>query len=68
MLPDGLTIEEILPHRGRMLLIEEVLVADGEKAVTRSTVSERWPLTDARGVDALVLIELAAQTAGITMA
>jgi len=65
MLPDGLTIEDILPHRETMLLVEEVVAVDDNQAVTRSTVSSRWPLTDDRGAQVLVLVELAAQTAGI---
>jgi predicted hotdog family 3-hydroxylacyl-ACP dehydratase len=58
-------IETLLPHRGPMLLISEILSFDGHNAVTRAVVSEHWPMTDARGADAVVLIELVAQTAGI---
>jgi predicted hotdog family 3-hydroxylacyl-ACP dehydratase len=65
MLPDGLTIVDLLPHRDRMLLIQEVLHVDDDKAVTLSTVSADWPLTDEQGAQSLVLVELAAQTAGI---
>lgn len=65
MLPDGLTIEDILPHRETMLLVEEVVEVGDDKAVTRSTVSADWPLTDDHGAQVLILVELAAQTAGI---
>jgi predicted hotdog family 3-hydroxylacyl-ACP dehydratase len=57
--------ETLLPHRGPMLLISEIISITGQGAFTRAIVSEHWPLTDASGVDALVLIEIVAQTAGI---
>ena len=58
-------IEDLLPHRDRMLLIEEVLEVDHNMAVTSATVTDRWPFFDGKGVDSLVLIEVVAQTAGI---
>lgn len=64
-LPEGLTIEDLLPHRGGMLLVGEVVTLSLEKTVTRSMVAPHWPLTDPHGVRPLILVELAAQTAGI---
>lgn len=61
----ALQLEDLLPHRGRMLLIGEVLAVEKDRAVTRSVVAESWPLADAKGVSPLVLLELAAQTAGV---
>ncbi|RJR28845.1 MAG: hypothetical protein C4576_35955 [Desulfobacteraceae bacterium] len=61
----AMVIDDLLPHRGRMRLVDEVIEVDEERAVTRSTVSEQWPLFDGKGVNALILIELTAQTAGI---
>ena len=58
-------IEDLLPHRGRMLLIDEVLEVNDHTAVTCATVTEHWPLFDGKAVDALILIEVVAQTAGI---
>lgn len=60
-----LTLEDILPHRRPMLLIDKVLAVDTEQAKTLSRVSESWPLQDEGGVHPLILIELAAQTVGI---
>lgn len=60
-----LSIEELLPHRGRMLLLGEILQADKALAISRQSVSARWPLSDGEKVDPIVLIELVAQTAGI---
>ncbi len=60
-----INIEDLLPHRDRMLLIDEILEVDDKAAVTRATVTDRWPFFDGKAVDSLVLIELVAQTAGI---
>lgn len=60
------SIEELLPHRDRMKLVDEILAVDETKAVTRATVSDRWPFFNGKDVHALVFIELAAQTAGIS--
>lgn len=64
-MPIDIAITELLPHRGDMLLIEEILELDEQQARTRSTVRERWPMADQDGVQALILVELAAQTAGV---
>ena len=58
-------IEELLPHRDRMLLINEIVELNDTSAVTRATVSDQWPFFDGKTVDSLILIELIAQTAGI---
>ena len=58
-------IEDLLPHRDRMLLIDEILEVGHNMAVTSTTVTERWPFFNGNGVDPLVLIEVVAQTAGI---
>ncbi len=60
-----LSIEDLLPHRGAMLLIDEVVEVDTLHAVTLSTVKAIWPLADRQGVPSLILVELAAQTAGV---
>lgn len=61
----NLTIEDLLPHRDTMLLIDEVLEVDAVHARTLSTVRPDWPLTDARGAESLICVELAAQSAGV---
>lgn len=60
-----LTLEDLLPHRGRMLLIREIIEVDEEHAVTRCLVDDSWPLVSDDKVHTLILIELAAQTAGV---
>jgi predicted hotdog family 3-hydroxylacyl-ACP dehydratase len=65
MTPKDVRPETILPHRGRMLLIDEILELDDDGAATRSVVTERWPFFNGRDVNTIVLIELVAQTAGV---
>ncbi len=62
---DGLTLEDILPHRGEMVLIENVLEVDETHAITESVMSSSFPLADESGVQPLIMVELAAQTAGV---
>ena len=65
MTTDPIAIEDLLPHRKPMRLITKMLFFNDQKAVTQSTVSPNWPLTDQKGANPLILIELVAQTAGI---
>lgn len=62
---DDIGIEDLIPHRGRMLLIDEIIAVDENRAVTSAVVSEAWPLFDGKSANPIVLIELVAQTAGI---
>ncbi len=62
----NLSLEDLLPHRDRMLLVDEILEVDDKMAITRATVSDQWPLFDGQAVGPLVLIELVAQTAGVS--
>ena len=59
-------IEALLPHRGRMLLIDEVVEIGGDRAVSRSTPNNQWPLSDGSRVSSLMVIELVAQTSGLS--
>ena len=58
-------IEDLIPHRERLKLIDTITFVDQEHAVTRATAKESWPLYSGDAVSAIVLIELAAQTAGV---
>ncbi len=57
--------ETLIPHRGRMLLVDEIVHLDDDQATVRSVASERWPLCAGETVNPLIMIELIAQTAGI---
>ena len=60
-----LSLEDLLPHRGNMLLVKEVLAVDSRNASARFLVEQSWPMADGQGVHPLILVELAAQTAGV---
>ena len=60
-----LCLADLLPHRGNMLLIDDILEADESHAVTSTVISEFFPLLSEEGVDPLIMVELAAQTAGV---
>jgi predicted hotdog family 3-hydroxylacyl-ACP dehydratase len=60
------SITDLLPHRGRMLLIREIVQVDRNAAVSRTVVSDRWPLTGDSGASPLLIVELVAQTSGLS--
>jgi predicted hotdog family 3-hydroxylacyl-ACP dehydratase len=60
-------IEALIPHRGAMRLIETIVETGPDVAVTAATARPSWPLCDAAGVSPLVTIELAAQTAAVSI-
>ncbi len=61
----AINIEDLIPHRGKMILIDKIIDLEKEYAVTSSIVSKSWPLLTDDGVQPLILLELAAQSAGI---
>jgi len=58
-------LEEYLPHRAGMKLVEKIVQADESGAVTESVVGPRWPLVEKGRVLPLVAVELAAQSASL---
>jgi len=65
MNPDRMNVEALLPHRGRMRLVDEIIEVNAQNAVTSARVTDQWPFFDGLAVNSLMLIELVAQTAGI---
>ena len=61
----GIQIEDLIPHRGRMKWVDDVLEVNDALAKTSSLVTEQWPLDDMDTADPIMLIELVAQTAGV---
>ncbi len=59
-------IQDLVPHRGRMRLLDAIVEAEPGRAVTRATVTDRWPLYAAGRVRPLVLVELVAQSAAVS--
>ncbi len=64
--PQNPGIEDLLPHRGRMLLIDGIIAVNKDTAISRATVNPRWPLFDGAGASPLLIIELVAQTSGLS--
>ena len=60
-----LTLGDLLPHRGKMLLVDEILEVDNTHAMTLCRVEKFWPMAEGSGINPLILVELAAQTAGV---
>jgi predicted hotdog family 3-hydroxylacyl-ACP dehydratase len=60
-----ITLEDLLPHRGPMLLISEVLDVGETHSITLCRVEKSWPMAESGGVCAIILVELAAQSAGV---
>lgn len=61
----GFTLEDLLPHREGMLLLDDVLEVDACSALTEAVVDESFPMAGEEGVPPLIMVELAAQTAGV---
>lgn len=62
---ENLTAEDLLPHKGNMLLIDDVVEISEEAAVSRSCVTEQWPLVTGQAANLLLIVELVAQTSGL---
>ncbi|MFO8049551.1 MAG: hypothetical protein R6U29_11005 [Desulfosudaceae bacterium] len=60
------TVEDFVLQRERMLLINAIDRIDEQGAVARSTTTELWPLFENGGINPLVIVELVAQTSGIS--
>ncbi|EIM63491.1 hypothetical protein [Desulfobacter postgatei] len=65
MNPKEIPIKDLLPHRNRMLLIERIIEVNDASTVSIAVVSDDWPLVSAGSVSPIVMVELAAQTAGV---
>lgn len=61
-----LGVSDLLPHRGRMQLVEEIVSVDERSAACRAEVRPDWPLVKGGRVSGLIAVELVAQTAGIS--
>lgn len=59
------SLADLLPHRGDMLLIDDIVEADETYAIASSVIKESFPLTESSGAQPLLMVELAAQTAGV---
>lgn len=62
---NDMNVEDFLPHRGRMKLIDRIVHLNSDTVETVSVVNAQWPLFEKNHVSSIVLVELVAQTAGI---
>jgi predicted hotdog family 3-hydroxylacyl-ACP dehydratase len=60
-------IEDLIPHRDRMKLVDEIIEVTEDQAVTVSYPNDQWPLLNNHSVDSLIAVELVAQTAAINI-
>ncbi len=60
-----INIEDLIPHQGKMILVDRIVTLEKDYAVTSSTVGKSWPLLTDGGARSLILVELAAQCAGV---
>ena len=58
-------IDELVPHRRPLRLIDEILEMDEDYAVTAAMITPQWPLLADGAANPIVLIELVAQTAAV---
>jgi predicted hotdog family 3-hydroxylacyl-ACP dehydratase len=58
-------LDELIPHRNGMRLIDRLLAADHRTAITETTPTQHWPLRQSDHVSSLVAVEISAQTAGL---
>ena len=65
MITPPIELEELVPHRRPMLLLSRIVSFDDQSASTHSIVEAHWPMIVAEGANALILIELVAQTAAV---
>ncbi|MFP4039018.1 MAG: hypothetical protein ACLFS7_00630 [Desulfosudaceae bacterium] len=59
-------VEDYVIQRERMMLINAIDQVDEQGAVARSTTTDLWPLFKNGAINPLVIVELVAQTSGIS--
>lgn len=57
-------IEDFIPHRDRMKIVDGIVEVDKDHCVTQSTATALWPLCDGTTINSIIVVELVAQTAG----
>lgn len=58
-------LDQLIPHRNGMRLIDRLLSANHREAITEATPAKHWPLRQSNHISSLVAVEISAQTAGI---
>lgn len=65
--PLDLDLDDLIPHRRPMRIVDDLLEVGVDRAISRSTISEAWPLVDDEGASRVSLVELIAQTASASI-
>lgn len=60
-------IEDYIPHRGRIRLIDEILEVDEHTCRAQARVLDTWPLVDAGNAQIIIIIELVAQVVAFSV-
>lgn len=58
-------IEQWLPHRGRMLMVERALEMEDGRGLLEAEVRDTWPLCKEGQIPSLVVIDVVAQSAAV---
>ena len=58
-------IEDLIPHRDRMKLVDRLQDTDDGSATTLATVTDGWPLCRQGHVETVVMLELIAQSVAV---
>lgn len=54
-------VEDYIPHRGRIRLIDEILEIDENNCRAQARVLNTWPLADDENAQIIIIVELIAQ-------
>jgi len=63
MNPIDVDIDDLIPHRRPLRLIDEILEVDENTVVSATRVAPQWPMLENGAANPIVLIEIVAQTA-----
>lgn len=56
-------IDDFIPHRDRMKIINDIIEVDDVHCVTQSIATSLWPLCNGEQINSIIIVELVAQTA-----
>ena len=59
------TVDDFIPHRDRMKIINDIVEVDDVHCVTQSIATSLWPLCDGGQINSIIIVELVAQTASV---
>jgi len=60
-------IEDYIPHRGRIKLIDEIVEVDQDTCRAQARVLRTWPLANEENVHIIIIVELIAQTVAFSV-